>query len=134
MLDYGCGTGILAIAGIKLGIKLSVAIDIDPDAIENAKENFRKNQVYRKITLYKSGIKDIKQKNFDLICANIDYITISKRLKTIKAKLKKNGKLFISGILTEEKENILNLLKKNSLVTKKISRKAEWVALYCVNK
>lgn len=131
LLDYGCGTGILAIAGIKLGIKESVAID--NDAIENARENFKKNRVQRKIKLYELDINAIEQKNFDVICANIDYKTISKRLKTIRAKLKKNGKLFISGILTEEKENILNLLKKNNFVTNKISEKAEWIALYCVN-
>jgi ribosomal protein L11 methyltransferase len=134
LLDYGCGAGILAIAGIKLGIKKSVAIDIDPDAIENAKESFRKNRVHGKIALYKSDIKNIREKNFDIICANIDYNTISKRLKTIKAKLKNNGKLFISGILAEEKENILNSLKKFSFVPKKISEKAEWIALYCIQK
>ncbi len=131
MLDYGCGTGILAIAGIKLGLRSAIAIDIDNDAIGNAVENFSKNHVNKKIKLYKSNIKDVDAKNFDIVCANINYTVISKSLRAIRSRLKSNGKLFITGMLTEEKQPMIDVLKKNKFEIVSIYEEAEWAALYC---
>jgi len=130
MLDYGCGTGILAIAGIKLGLKKAVAIDIDSDSIQNAKEYIESNGVKSKIKLYKKNITGISEKDFDIICINIIRSVIEDNLDCISSKLKKNGKLFISGILREEVNKVSERLIKSGFLIKKIKMESEWAGIY----
>ncbi len=132
LLDFGCGTGILAIAGIKMCIEKATAIDIDADSIDNAVENFKLNKVFNKVKLYQVSICDIKEKNFDVICANIISSVIKENLKLIYLKLKSGGKLFLSGILREEEKNIKNHLKKNGFKTIEVIRKSEWIGVYAI--
>jgi ribosomal protein L11 methyltransferase len=109
---FGCGTGILPIAGIKLGVKSVVAIDIDENAIENAKEYFKTNDILKPIKLYNKNISEIEETGFVVICVNIISNVIEEPLKTISNKLKPSGKLFISGVLDEEDSSISDLLIK----------------------
>ncbi len=134
MLDYGCGTGILSIAGIKLGVKEAIAIDIDMDSIRDANENIQKNRVSNRVKLYQADIDNIKENNFDLIVCNIDTNIISKNLSYIRRKLIGNGKLFITGILIDEKEKINSKLPKNKFEIMDIRSKAEWIATYATRK
>lgn len=134
LLDYGCGTGILAIAGVKLGIEKAVAIDIDEDSVENAKEYFHVNKVADKIMLYKSDITAIDETNFDVITANITSGVIIPALDTIHSKLKKHGKLFITGILNEESEEMVNSLTEHNFMIVEMCSKAEWCGFYCTKK
>ena len=71
VLDVGTGTGILAIAAVKLGAQSVLAIDNDDWCIENAEENSVLNNVNKKIKIKLSEIKDIAEKDFDIILANI---------------------------------------------------------------
>lgn len=130
LLDYGCGTAVLAIAGIKLGINSAVAIDIDQEAIENANENVILNKVEDSIAFYQSNISEIEESKFDIICANIISSVIKENIDYIKEKLKENGKLFLSGILTEEEAGIVNVLNNKGFKIQNISRKAEWLGVY----
>ena len=130
LLDYGCGTAVLAIAGIKLGVKLAVAIDIDEDSILNAMECVRKNEVSNIVKLYKANINEISEKDFDIIVCNIDRTVILGNLKTIHAKLKPGGKLFITGILREEENEVKDSFKKQKFELIETRNKAEWLAFY----
>lgn len=132
LFDFGCGTGILAIAGIKLGVEKAVANDIDEDSIDNSVENFKLNKVSNKIKLYKNSICDIKEKNFNVICANIISSVIKENLQLMYLKLKPKGKLFLSGVLREEERTLKNHLKKNGFSVVEIIRKAEWIGVYAV--
>lgn len=133
MLDFGCGTSILAIAGIKLGLKSSVAIDVDEDAIKNSKENIRINKVSKNIKLFKKQLKQVKEDNFDIIAANLTSGVILNNLKQIYNKLKPEGKLFATGILNEEKRKVKDALKEYFVVKQTIT-KAQWAGFYCVKK
>lgn len=132
LFDFGCGTGILAIAGIKLGVEKAVANDIDADSIDNAVENLKLNKVYKKIKLYQNSICDINEKKFDVICANIISSVIKDNLKLIHNKLKPKGKLFISGVLREEERSLKNSLRKNGFIAVEVIRKSEWIGVYAV--
>jgi len=132
LLDFGCGTGILAIAGVKLGIDKAIAIDTDDDSIENAKEYIKLNKVEDKIILYKSDINEISENNFDVICTNITSSVIIPNLKNIYSKLKPGGKLFITGVLIKEKSNIVYELEKNVFRVDEIRDKAEWTGIYSI--
>ncbi|HMS35012.1 MAG TPA: 50S ribosomal protein L11 methyltransferase [Ignavibacteria bacterium] len=134
MLDYGTGTGILTIAGIKLGVKSAVAIDIDEDSIQNAAEYFKRNTVYEKVKLYKSNISDIKEDLFDVICANIIRSVIIENIEHISGKIKPNGKLFLSGILLSEDQEILEYLTQYYFEVQDIISSAEWIGIYAVKR
>jgi len=130
MLDFGCGTGILAIAGVKLGLKSAIAIDTDEDSITNAKENTRINRVSEKIKLYRCDLRKLTLKNFDIIATNIEFKTIASNLKNIHNKIKTSGKLLISGILKDEKSQMQRLLLKNRFTIIDTAFKAEWLCIY----
>lgn len=134
ILDYGCGTGILSIASIKLGVEKAIAIDIDDDSIENAKECFKVNGVNKNIILLKGNISEIKETGFDIICANIIRSVIEDNISTIREKLKSGGKLFISGVLSDEEEKITGMLEQNGFEMKQINYKSEWLGLYATKK
>lgn len=132
MLDFGSGTGVLSIAGIKMGVQNVIANDIDNDAIENSKEYFRINSVQNSIKLYQCNLNEIKESDFDIIVANIISGVIKSNIGIIYSKLKPGGKLFISGIMINEKNNVIDFLLKNGFKIKNISEKAEWLGIYCV--
>ncbi|MCI0450239.1 MAG: 50S ribosomal protein L11 methyltransferase [Chlorobi bacterium] len=134
MLDYGCGTGILSIAGVKLGLNKVIAIDTNNDAIENAKENFEINGVSENTMLNKADITEINETNFDVISANISIGVISANLKNIYNKLKTGRKLFATGILTEEKDEFAEHLGNNNFSIVVIKEKADWAGFYCIKK
>lgn len=131
LLDFGCGTGILAIAGIKLGLKNAVAIDTDADSIRDASEYIQNNGVNANIKLYKKDINEIKESQFDIIVCNIISSVILENLGTISSKLKNNGKLFLTGILNNERGKLIRAIGKNSFSIVEIRKKAEWLAFYC---
>jgi ribosomal protein L11 methyltransferase len=133
LLDYGCGTAILAIGGIKLGLSKAVAIDIDPEAIENANEYVLKNEVSDKIELRIADISDVEEITFDIICANIIRSVIEKNLTGIKQRLASGGMLLISGVLIEEEKLIVNSLIDAGFQIKKIIHKAEWIGIYATH-
>ncbi|MEO8208969.1 MAG: 50S ribosomal protein L11 methyltransferase [bacterium] len=134
LLDFGAGTGILTIAGIKLGINEAVAIDIDEDSILNAKENFEKNSVHKKVKLSKQRINEIEEDSFDVICANIIRSVIIENIEHVKDKINVNGKLFLSGILISEDQEILEHLTQHEFEVIDIISKSDWIGIYAVKR
>lgn len=132
VLDYGCGTCVLAIAAIKLGLKKAIAIDIDEDSIENAKEYLQINNVSEKIRLYKKDIFELKEKNFDMIYANILRNVIEKNLGEMYKKLKAKGRIIISGVLADEENRISDSLRKNKFRIIDKRYKSEWLGIYAI--
>lgn len=104
MLDCGTGTGILAIAAIKLGARYAIAFDIDEWSYLNAKENFEANGVADKISLRLGNFDCVSQneKDFDIIVANIVKPILKEKTDFFNQKLKKGGKLAISGFLNSD--------------------------------
>ena len=134
LLDFGTGTGILSIAGIKLGVAKAVAIDIDDDAIENAREYFEKNSVHEKVKLVKASISELNEDSFDVICANIIRSVIIENIEHITGKINANGKLFLSGILISEDQEILEFLTQFEFEVIDIANRAEWIGIYAVKR
>ena len=132
MMDVGTGTGILAIAAVKLGMKEVCAFDIDKDSIENAEEYSEKNGVKDKIDFHFTSIKNIKEKEFDVVAANIIRSVIIDNLDEILKRLKEGGKLFLSGVLKEEEELIRKALEEKEVSVVEVRTKAEWLGIYAL--
>lgn len=132
LLDFGSGTGILSIAAVKLGVQKAVAIEIDEDSVQNAAEYFELNGVSTDIVMYQKDISEIDETGFDVIAANITSNIIIPNLSIMHNKLKSGGKLFVTGILKEETEALINELTKNNFLMKELKQRAEWSAFYAI--
>jgi ribosomal protein L11 methyltransferase len=104
-LDIGTGSGILAIAAVKLGCKPVLAFDFDPEAIRVARANARVNHVGRELKTTRGDVAKLPlhtAQKYDLVCANlISNLLIAERRK-IAAQLKPGGILVLAGILKSE--------------------------------
>lgn len=134
LLDYGCGTALLAIAGAKIGIKNVHAIDNDPEAIINATENVESNNVKDFVNVSYSNLQSLDEGEFDVICANIIRTVIEETFDLMNAKLNSGGKIFLSGILIEEWQPVLKLLMDYKYSPIEINSKAEWLGIYATKK
>jgi ribosomal protein L11 methyltransferase len=107
VLDYGTGTGVLAIYAEKLGAASVVAIDNDEWSINNSRENIQKNNC-TKINLILAD-KPITGKVYNVVLANINKNIIADNFKHIHASLDKNATLLLSGLLSEDEADMLQL-------------------------
>ncbi|HLR32860.1 MAG TPA: 50S ribosomal protein L11 methyltransferase [Fodinibius sp.] len=130
VIDAGTGTGILAIAAIKLGAGHAVAFDIDEWSINNARENILLNGVSSRITI-KQGSAEVlsEQASADLLLANIKRDIILELLPDFTAALKKEGHLVLSGLLESDRRDIEARLSPLSEI-KNIRRENKWIAIH----
>jgi ribosomal protein L11 methyltransferase len=98
VIDYGCGSGILAIAALKLGASKVYALDIDPQAIIATKENAKRNSVLDE-KLVIGYPQDIENVAVDIVVANILSGPLIELSKGISGHCKIGGKIALSGIL-----------------------------------
>jgi ribosomal protein L11 methyltransferase len=129
VLDFGSGTGILAIAAVKLGAASALAIDNDPWAVENAQENITRNRVPRTVKAIEGDGSKLPKQPFDLIIANIDFPTITKHMPNLVRKLKPQGILILSGLLTTDLTDFLDNISHQGIVPLEMLNENEWVAL-----
>jgi ribosomal protein L11 methyltransferase len=127
VLDFGTGTGILAILAEKEGAQNIEAIDNDDWSIANARENFEKNNCV-KINLRKASTAG-SEINFDIILANINKNVIIESLALVSGLLNKGGEVLLSGLLKEDKDEILSIAPGLGLKLKKELIRSNWIAL-----
>lgn len=134
VLDAGTGTGILAIASIKLGARQAFAFDIDEWSSTNARENILLNGVADNITVKKGSAEVIpKDASFDVVLANIERNPILEMLPVLAKALKPGGNLLLSGLLETDRERMLAETESHSLRLENVRQENEWIALRLVN-
>ncbi len=104
VLDYGCGSGILAIAAIRLGASEATAIDIDPQALTATRDNARQNGVGSSITV--SDADPPAAARFDVVIANILAGPLVSLAESLSMRLSSGGELALSGILSGQVNKI----------------------------
>ncbi len=129
VLDFGCGTGILAISAVKLGAHSALAIDNDPLALENAAENITRNRVGRRVASRLGDGTKLPKHSYDLIVANIDLPTITATLKNLVQRLKNQRTMILSGLLVSDLDSFIKLISHQGIVPLEIVNENEWVAI-----
>ena len=105
VIDFGCGSGILALAALKLGAKHAQAVDIDEQALIATKNNALTNGISEdKLSI---GFPDTLKSPVDLVIANILLTPLLTLKATFRALLKEKGMLVVSGLLKEQAEDII---------------------------
>jgi ribosomal protein L11 methyltransferase len=133
VLDFGSGTGILAIAAAKLGAKRCVAVDNDCWTIPNIRENLKRNHAEKRVKAILGDERAIPSATFDLIVANIDLPTITRVYRKFVRRLAKGGLLILSGILTNDLLRLHTLLEHSGVTPIDIVEENEWAAIVLVN-
>jgi ribosomal protein L11 methyltransferase len=128
VLDFGAGTGILAILAEMMGAKQIKAIDNDPEAVENIMENASMNNCDR-IEAVLSETPEAEKHSLDLLLANIDRSVLSANVEKISGLLRKGGILLLSGILRSDQALIVDLYEKHSLKLMKSVEQRDWTAM-----
>ena len=126
VVDYGCGSGVLAIAALKLGAKRAFAYDIDPQALLATGENASDNQVADRLTLCASA-QQIPS-GCDVVLANILAETLILERQQLALHLKRGGHWLLSGILASQEAEVVIAYRQCCDMTRYAMRD-EWVAL-----
>ena len=127
VFDFGTGTGVLAILAQKLGARKIIAVDNDLWSIENAKENFvRNNCTSIDIRLFNSA--DISGQ-FNIVLANINKNVILENIKHFQRLLTEDGALLLSGVLPEDKHEILENSRQHNLQLNSEAQRHNWLSL-----
>lgn len=127
-LDFGSGTGILAILASKMGAKSLVAIDHEEWAYRNSLENMELNNITN-VTVIEGDESSIPQTQFGRILANVNKNVIFRNLELLHERLLPGGLLYLSGLLHEDESDIMG--KASSLGFKLLDKKTRgnWICL-----
>lgn len=135
MIDVGCGSGILAVAAVKLGMQRVLGVDLDPDAIEIARQNSMINKVSENIIFGLGSVGEILAGSFSFKCAplvvaNILAPVIMRLLGEGMGELvAPGGNLILSGILEEQTKEVEAVIHANDLSLVKKRQMGDWVGL-----
>lgn len=130
VLDFGTGTGILAILAEKLGAVKILAIDNDEWSITNAIENIQLNDC-NNIIIEQHDTIPLAEK-YDVILANINLNVITANLESIVAVTNAGCKILLSGFLKENETAMLGAIKNVGLQYLFTQQRGEWIAMYIV--
>ena len=111
IIDYGCGSGILAIAALLLGARSAVGVDLDPQALEATIENARRNHIPAgKLSVFLPG--DEPDEQADVVLANILAGPLTQLAGKLAGLTRTGGSIALSGILAEQADDIVQTYKQ----------------------
>jgi len=109
MLDYGCGSGILAIAAVKLGAASATGIDVDSQAVQASRDNAIANNV-TDIRFHLP--EDAPSFNYDLVVANILTNPLRMLAPLLANSTRQGGRIVLSGILENQAQDVMNIYQQ----------------------
>jgi ribosomal protein L11 methyltransferase len=130
VLDLGTGSGVLALAARRFGAKHIVATDFDPAAVRTARQNEALNFPTPQIRWRRADVKRLAEKpRHDLVLGNLFSGILVEAARQITAAVAPKGKLWLSGILREQKGEVIATYRKQGLRLKHATTRGKWVML-----
>ena len=129
VLDVGTGTGILAIAAVKLGAAAAVGIDVDDWSVSNALENVKANGLAGSVRISEASFQEFNGEQFDCVLANLSLDTISEGLHSLVGLTIQNGLLILSGFLCSDATTIEKRLAALGLAIADRLDEGDWMAV-----
>ncbi len=125
-LDFGCGSGILAIAALKCGARSVYAVDHHVQALEATRQNAIRNGVGKQLCVVECA--DVLRSSFDLIISNILLNTLTSLKSRFSSLLAANGTLVLSGITEDQVDQLYNVYRPDFVIVEKRTEQ-DWVCL-----
>ena len=130
-LAFGTGSGILAIAALKLGAASAEGVDIDPVAVRTAGENAALNGVQDKLTVLVGDLSDKASGTYDIITANIVANAILSLAPAVPGLMAEGATFIASGIIDSRKDEVITGLEKAGLSVVEVKEKRGWECIVC---
>ena len=134
VLDIGTGSGILAIAALRLGAACAEGVDIDPMCVRTAGENAQRNGVQDRFTVLVGDLSDKASGVYNIITANIVAAAILSLAPHVPALMAPGAMFVASGIIDTRKEEVLAGLRGAGLDPFEVREKRGWVCIVCRKK
>lgn len=132
MLDLGCGSGVLVMAGRLMGAGESVAVDYDPKAVEVAQRNLKRNGVDGVEVVEADVLRWARRRSYEVVTANLFAGVLREVFPRLVKLLKKDGRLILSGILGEQWEETRAVAEELGFEVVEDRKRGKWVsALLC---
>lgn len=131
MLDIGTGSGILAIAALKLGAAEAEGVDIDPMCVRTAGENAERNGVQDRLKVLVGDLSDKASGVYNIITANIVAAAILSLAPHVPALMAPDAVFIASGIIDTRKGEVLEGLRAAGLDPIEVHEKRGWVCIVC---
>jgi ribosomal protein L11 methyltransferase len=131
VLDVGCGSGILAIAALKLGASRAVGLDTDPIAVEATDANARRNGLVRRVSV-REGSLPSGEPPFDVVLANLIAGVLVPLAPALGEELRPGGALLASGIFIDREAEVRAAFEASGLGVRSRTVEGDWVALEAV--
>ncbi len=129
VLDYGCGTGILAMVASKLDAKWVDAVDHEFPAYENTIEHNEMNGVTN-VTAIHGTLEDVGGKDYEIVLANINRNVILENLDLLVDKVKYGCHILFSGFLQEDEAVMTDAFRKKDLIVQKVNQRGKWLCIH----
>jgi len=107
VIDFGCGSGILALAAVKLGAEKAYAVDIDPQALKASQENAKRNGITDRLVI--AHPEDIQLPVVDILVANVLLNPLQELASLFSELVHPSGDLVLSGLLSTQAEECLEV-------------------------
>ena len=133
VLDVGTGSGILAMAAIRLGAVSALGVDNDPVAVECAREYCDGNGFGPEMELRVSSFEDLESGGFDVVLANLDIRTLPAFCRHLPRLLRRGGAGCISGLQLQDVEEVTGALSESGVFIKARKERDEWICLEITN-
>ena len=134
VLDIGTGSGILAIAALRLGAACAEGVDIDPMCVRTAGENAQRNGVQDRFTVLVGDLSDKASGVYNIITANIVAAAILSLAPHVPALMAPGAVFVASGIIDTRKEEVLAGLRGAGLDPFEVRETRGWVCIVCRKK
>lgn len=131
VLDIGTGSGILAIAALKLGAAEAEGVDIDPMCVRTAGENAARNGVADRFKVLVGDLSDKASGQYNIITANIVAAAILSLAPHVPVLMAPDARFIASGIIDERKDEVLAGLRAAGLAPVEVKEKRGWVCIIC---
>ena len=134
-LDVGTGTGILALAAVKLGAGQVHAFDADAVAVRTAKQNSRLNGLSKKVRIWRQDILQFElELTYDVIAANLYSVLLRQALSRLLKSGSHRSLFIFSGILRDQAAEVKDWLKRSALEVKEARSRGKWTTLLAQQK
>ncbi len=128
VLDVGCGSGILAIAALKLGADTALGLDTDPVAVEATLANARRNRLGRRVGA-RHGSLPTGEPPFDVVLANLIAGVLVPLAPLLRDELRDGGTLLASGIFVDREGDVRDAVEAAGLAVTDRMAEGDWIAL-----
>jgi ribosomal protein L11 methyltransferase len=129
VLDLGTGSGILAIAAVKLGAGRCIATDIEPQAVDAARSNVALNGLEGRIEILLGSLDIAPPGDFDVIFANINASTIIRLAEDLAARLRPGAFMLAGGVIAERESETRHALEAAALSVDQVLIEGDWRTL-----